>query len=67
MENINETWLTAGIHIRGVRPDKALEAFVMPEIVNSWFTADCRCDLRVGGELYWKWSDTMEKTCVITD
>lgn len=67
MENTNETWLTAGIHIRGVRPEKALEAFVTPEIVNSWFTAECRCELRVGGKLYWKWSDTMEETCVITD
>ena len=63
---LTETWLTAGIHIRGVKPETVLDAFVIPDVVNGWFTQECRCDLRVGGELYWKWTSEMKESCVIT-
>jgi len=59
-----ETWLDASCFVKA-KPEAVIAALVDPVVVNKWFTIDCRADLRAGGELYWKWSDTQEETSLI--
>ncbi|MEP0815127.1 MAG: SRPBCC domain-containing protein [bacterium] len=66
-EYLAEHWLDAGCHINGKRPQEVLDALIVPEIVNCWFTRECRSDVRPGGTLFWKWSDSEEETCAVLE
>lgn len=65
-EYLTEHWLDAGCRVKK-RPEEVMAAFVDPDVVNKWFTIECRADLRPGGDLYWKWRDDQEDTGTIKE